>query len=190
MGFTLEDGTGSGKLAGVSEDHRLKINAKVAHRMYYCSRDMGDAYTISIIRAMAANDYSLWIRNDSETHFVIHKIITSSVDANVEWKLWNTTGQIGATATAVTPQPTNLTSSLAAQLTVLGLNATVAGLTAHDGQTKLLATWRNGGANNTVIFDDFDCFRIGQNQSIMFEYHAGTGGVASIVVFGFYDEIT
>ncbi len=188
MGLLIEDGEGSGSVCGVSSDHRIRTNTKTAERIYYCSRDMGDSFTIVAQDAdPAAGEYTLWIQNLDEDHFVIHKIITGSDDANVVWKLWNVTGT-GATAALITPVTTNLTSSLSANLTVRGGAGGVSGLTAVN--TAPMMIWYQGVAFNTIELKTDDIFRIGQNQAIAIEYEEGTTNDVSITIVGYYDEIT
>lgn len=192
MGFQIEDGLGSGKQVGVADDNRLNVTAKTMDRIYYCSRDMGDAFSIiATDSAPATGEVTLWIQNNSATQFVVHRVMTSSVSADAVFKMWNTTGQTGAGADVITPQALNLASSLIASLTVRGGITTsggVTGLTATASQTKMLRYWANGPAYNTHTLDFTDTLRIGQNQSIGIEYDAGSLGAISIVVLGYFDE--
>jgi len=80
----IKDGTGSGQTAAV-HDNRLDTSARSEGRLFYASRDDGQAYTwVTATSTTAANDTILLLKNTSKTknlyidHFQI-TLVTASV---------------------------------------------------------------------------------------------------------------
>ena len=67
MGLQLEDGKGSGQQASVSEN-RLNVSARTGSRIYYCSRNDGNAYAWTAVSAdINTGDTGLYLVNNSTT---------------------------------------------------------------------------------------------------------------------------
>ena len=63
----IKDGTGSAQLAGVT-DNRLDVSSRSEERIFYASRDDGQAYTwVTATSTTAANDTILLVKNTSKT---------------------------------------------------------------------------------------------------------------------------
>jgi len=74
----IKDGTGSGDLAGVV-DNRLLVSSRSEERLFYASRDDGQAYAwVTATSTTAANDTILLIKNTSKTKnlFIDHLGLT------------------------------------------------------------------------------------------------------------------
>ena len=179
----IQDGLGSGLLAGVDHDNRLQTSARVNERIFYVSKDEGEAYSIFTTWTMTAGLISLYVRNDHDTaNFVIQEIHSYSADADVVFKLWQLTGT--PAGTLVIPMTLNLTKAKTANLTCYG-GASVTGLTLP---TTPLWQWHNGVAKSNVKIDLVDCLIIGKGGAVGIEYDAGTGTAGSMLtIFGYFD---
>lgn len=81
----IKDGTGSGSLAGVSLDNRLEVSARQEERIFYSSRDDGQAFTwVTATSTLAANDTLLLIKNTSKTkNLFIDSLLVTMASASV-----------------------------------------------------------------------------------------------------------
>ena len=179
----VEDGTGSGRKAGVDASNRLQASVRQNIRGYYKCKE-GDFYTIIAVDAgPVAAEYTLYFKNDhSIKPFIISAIQSYATDADVVWKLHAVTGT--SAGTAIIPVNTNLASNKPAETTCRGGAAGVTGLTS----TRTIAQWYNGPVNMTVRQDINDRVHVGPGQAIAIEYDAGTGGAVLLMLTGYYDE--
>ncbi len=84
----LEDGEGSGILAGVDNENRLKVVSisKTAER--HVNEHEGEVWSISFdtVTAAGANDYFLYLKNTSDVMYAIPTIrISSSVATRIDY---------------------------------------------------------------------------------------------------------
>ena len=179
----VEDGTGSGRKAGVDLSNRIQASVRQNLRGYYKARE-GDFYTVIAADAgPVAAEYTLYFKNDHSTKpFILSFIQSYATDADVVWKLHDVTGT--SAGTAIVPVNTNLASGKVASATCRGGAAGVTGLTS----TNVIGQWYNGIANTTVQQDVNDRVQVGPGQAIAIEYDAGTGGAALLMIAGYYDE--
>ena len=179
----IQDGTGRGFVAGVTDKNRLMIDGLSETLAANASRESGRCFAIVAQDAgPVAGEYTLWIQNDSdERHFVIDTIRTSNVNADVVWKLHHVTG-VGATAAVIVPVNLNLGSDLVAPLTCRGGAGGVSGLTI----VNTLDVWMGGYVYNTTVIDTMSAILLAQNDAIAIEYDAGTGGAANVLVIGHF----
>lgn len=175
----IEDGKGTGKKAGVTEDQRLQTSARASTRSYYASRDDGQVYTWTSTYSATSGDEILYIKNDSTTKFLYIDHITVSAAAGA-WTM--TLAEVSGTAagTTVTGKNLNLRSGNVADSTALG-NASVTGLTI--GNTMDISAGVAGEShridlNGTVI--------LGLNDAIAITF-TGTNGTATAVAFGYFE---
>ena len=183
----INDGSGTGRAARVTEDNRLQVMSNVASRIYFNSRDYQESYSIVCADSgPTAAEYTLYIGNTNQTHdLVIGEFWTYATDADVQWKLAHVTGT-AAGAALIVPVNCNLTSSKVATAIVRGgTHLGVTGLT----PVNVIWQWRNGAVNTTIILTTSDLLRVGPGQAVAIEYDAGTGGAVLIGVTMYFDRI-
>ena len=138
MGFQIEDGRGTGQTVGVSiTGNRMDVSSRSDERIYYISRDNGDAYSVvSADAPSTAGEYNFYFKNDSATQkFYVNSITLGAADLAV-WKISKVTGT--ASGAAITATNLNFTSGNTPSATIFG-NAAVIGLT-EDSVVAIRAT--------------------------------------------------
>lgn len=182
MGFQIEDGTGTGQTAGISPTgNRLNVSSRSDGRIYYISRDNGDAYTTTSIDTAAAGEYNFYFKNTSATKKFYVSSITIGTAVLAIFKISTVTGTAGG-AGAISIANLNLTSGNVAEATVTG-NAAVTGLTEKNVMDVISIT-----ADDSKIVDFHDAIILGTNDAIAVEYDTGAGGTVHITMQGFFDE--
>jgi hypothetical protein len=172
LGITTD---GYGLYEGRSETFAANA-ARVSKRSFTISAD--DA-------APAAGEYLLWVYNATTylRNFVIDKITTWQVDADVVWRLWEVTGT-GAGAALITAKNTYLGSEVSSgELTCRGGAGGVTGLTVSG---NFIDTWGGGYVYNVNDKDLLSSVIIEPGKAIAVEYDAGTGGRAGATVYGHF----
>lgn len=83
MGFTLEDGRGSGREAGVDKDFRLETHSVSEYYQAYLSRTEGNAYQVSGSTAIAASTKTILTlkNNTQDKDFIVTYIRVMSAGA-------------------------------------------------------------------------------------------------------------
>lgn len=139
MAEQIKDGEGSGRLAGVDVDKRLKTTSKVLKRAAYVCRDDERLFSWHSTYTATASDVLIYIKNDSTTLKLYIERIEFSCASNCIFDVVEVTGT--AAGTAITPKNMNTLSAVLADATELG-NAAVTG-TSTDGaafaRTRVLA---------------------------------------------------
>lgn len=162
-------------------DGRFNVSSRQDSRMYYVSRDNGQAYVLSIEDLDAeAGDIVLYLRNDSTAK----KLFVDDIHINTEnaAKFRISIGDaVTPTGTPVTPVNLNRASVNAAAVTGLG-NGAVGGVaeSVYFGTVRI-------GAGGFEEYDPKDALILGQNQNIIIEYDAGTTGEVEIEIFFFLE---
>lgn len=156
---------------------RLNVSARADERIFYSSRDDGQAYLWkSVDGAAAAGEYTLYIKNLSTSKNLIIKDITFSPGVDMTFKIATVTGTAGGTG--ITGFNLNQNSGNAADVSAFG-DAAVTGLTEatviHNVQVLALTT---------VTIDFHDALILGQNNNIAIECDVNAGGVVNLMVFG------
>mgnify|MGYP001589393549 CR=1 FL=1 len=129
MAFIIEDGTGSGRTAGVSDDNRL-LTESIGLTFLDYRTSLGQAYNIhtdTLTLTNAVEDGILYIKNDRANSIMLVSDILLGVGkgtvgtGDVIFKVYAnpTGGTLLSAGTAVTPENRNLGSKLPAQLTAL-----------------------------------------------------------------------
>lgn len=183
MALQIEDGLGSGRVSGVSPQHRLMTAAETNVTAHFVSKETGRAFNWnSIDGAAAANDIIFYLLNTSATRNLFVDVMRVGAANAALWKVTIVTGT-AAGSSAITGTNLNLGSGIQAEATSRGSGA-ITGLTA--GTT--IATARNAaGASTDIPFDDV--LIIPPNVAIGVEYDTGTGGLAEVLVRGYYRVI-
>jgi hypothetical protein len=182
MGWKIEDGVGRGYEASVSDVNRLNVSSKSQNRIFYISRDSGEAFNlVSTDSGATAGEYILYLQNTSTTkNMYVDRIEYHSANAAL-WKLWTVTGT-AAGSSALTPTNLNRTSSKVAEATARGDGA-ITGLTAG----AQLATHRNA-ADGEGQMEFQGALILGPNDAIAVEYDTGTTGAAEVDIFFWYES--
>jgi hypothetical protein len=182
MGLQIEDGTGTGQSVGVSPTgNRMNVSARSDERIYYISRDNGDAYATTSIDTAAAGEYNFYFKNTSATKKFYVSTMTFGSAVLAIFKVTKVTGTAGG-AGAIAITNLNMTSGNVADATVLG-NAAVTGLTAGDDIVNISVTDDDSHEHNF-----HDALILGTNDAIAVEYDTGAGGTIHITMTGFFDE--
>ena len=180
MGLMIEDSTGTGQGVGVSPSgNRMNVSSRSDERIYYISRDNGDAYSMVSIDTAAAAEYNFYFKNISTTKKFYVTAMTLGSAVLAIFKISKVTGT--ATGTAITPTNLNTTSGNVADAVVMG-NAAVGGLTEAALIDVVSVT-----ADDSKEVSLHDALIIGQGEAIAIEYDVGTGDTVHITVFGFFD---
>ena len=75
MGFTIDDGTGSGRSTGVDEDNRLKVNAVTQTTEHFANHIKGEAYNVLFSATPSgAGVCFFYMKNESENDLVIEGV--------------------------------------------------------------------------------------------------------------------
>ena len=179
MGLQIEDGKGTGSRAAVSTN-RLNVSARADSRIFYHSRDDGDAYIVTSIDTAAAAEFNIYFQNTSSTqNFVVNEIALGSAVLAI-FKIVTVTGTAAA-GSVLTPVNMNRTSSKAASATCRGDGA-ITGLT----EEHLLASV-SVLADASVVVDFHDALILGNNDAIAVEYDTGAGGTMHATILGYYE---
>ncbi len=158
----IEDGTGSGNVAGVNSVNRLKVSARTARRNFFISRDQGQVYTIISEDATAvANEETLYLKNTSTSRNLFIDTLIIGSDVASKWRLKFVTGT--ATGTTITPVNLNKTSSNDAEVEAKG-DGSVTGLT-DDGDIAVFRV----GTGVSVTQRPRAVIILGQNDAIAIE---------------------
>ncbi len=176
----LNDENGSFQEAHGS-DSRLNVSSRSDSRIFYISRDNGQAYVLRIEDDdAAANDLVAYLRNDSKDKrlYVTDIHVGSENGATFKFAFGDA---VAATGTIVTPVNMNRSSSNDADVTALG-NGAVGGV----GASTFFATVRVG-AGEFEEFDTKDAIILGQNDNIVVEYDTGTTGDIEVDIFFFIE---
>ena len=160
---------------------RFNVSSRSDDRIYYISRDNGDAYSIvSIDTPSGANEYNLYFKNTHTTKkFHITSVRCGSA-VLASFKISKVTGT--AAGTTITPTNLNTTSGNPAQATCFG-NGAVTGLT----ESAVIAVVRVV-ADSSDMYDFKDSFILGKDEAFAIEYDIGGGGTVDLTVIGFFDS--
>ena len=181
MGIQIEDGVGTGQLAGVSPTgNRLNVSSRSDERIYYISRDNGDSYSWSSgTFDITAADTILLVKNTSTTQklYITEMWFSSDVETRV---------QVHCPTVAFTDAGTPVTGT--------NLNRTsgnVAAATANQDETNNAQgaiVWTGEiaitGAPYHLILHD--ALILGQGDSVGVDYVANAAA-CDVTILGFFD---
>lgn len=183
MGFTIDDGKGSGRSASVSSVQRLNVSAKTNPRIFYISRDDGLSFTlVSIDAASAANDYICYLKNTDTTRILLVKRITISSDVDIRYKISSVTGT-AAGSSELTPVNLNLSSGNVADATARG-NGAITGLT-----EQAVISASRVAANDDHTTELEDALILGNGDAIAIEHDVGAAAVIEVNIEFHYETI-
>ena len=173
-------GGDKGDVAGVSPTgNRLNVSSRSDDRIYYVSRDNGDAYSVVSIDTAAAGEYNFYFKNISKTQKFYVEAFTLGSAVLAIFKISKVTGT--ASGTTITPTNLNTTSGNTADATAMG-DAAVTGLTPAAVIDVISVT-----ADDSKEVRFHDALILGQGEAIAVEYDTGAGGTMHATMFGFYD---
>lgn len=182
MGIQIEDGKGKGYSWSISSDNRGQVNANIDNRIYYFSRDLGNAYSWSNISYdYDAGDTILLVRNDDTDYgLVITKIYINGSTAT-EVVIHSPTTTFTPTGTAVTGINLNRTSGKLALATAKA---------DETGNTQGYVIWRGYITANAqpLELDLYDAIILGYANSIGVDF-VTDGTAARVTIIGFFDKI-
>lgn len=178
----IQDGTGSARAAGVSDDNRLDVSSRASGRPYYNSRDEGETYAwVTPTSTTAAADTVLLVKNTSPTKDLHIEKVMIGGDATSRFVIHRPTVVV-ATPTGTANTGTNLN----------GNSANVAPATAIQDETTnaqgaILASGSfiaDQGAQ--VCFDG--AVSLGQNDSIGVDVVIAQGEIDCVIIGYFEDK--
>ena len=181
MGIVIDDGRGRGNAAGVSlTGNRLDVSSRSDARIYYISRDNGDAYTWSSgTYDAAAGDTILLVKNTSTTQRLHIKKISLSADVESRVVIHVPTSEVTPTGTAITGVNLNSTSGNSAAATAIRDET-------NNSQGNILWSGEIQAAIAPYEVNFEDAVILGQNDSIGVDYVADAGA-CDVVITGFYE---
>lgn len=156
----------------VQSDGHMQVDSVSAPRNFEISLKDGQVYTVmSEDAATAANEETIYLKNNSTDKNLFVDAIIIAADATSRWRLKFVTGTAGG-AGAITPVNLNKTSSNAADVSANG-DASVTGLT-DDGDIVVTDVVASG----TVEMDLKQALILGQNDAIAVEAES----IASVAI--------
>ena len=175
----IEDGKGSGRFASVSGVQRLNVSSKTAPRVFYISRDDGEAYNWTSSFSAGTGNEIVYIKNNSTTKkLIIESLAVGGVLTGL-FEIFECTGTAGGTP--ITGKNINLSSNNEADATSYG-NASVTGLVIGDriGLTRTAAT-----SSNIIIQNG--ALQLSFNDAICVTY-TGSTGIVDCVVRAYFED--
>jgi len=171
----IEDGKGKNGDMSVSAAQRGNVSAKSKNRLFYISRDDGQAFNaIMPSFSAAAGEYVFYLKNTSaDKNIYLDHIEYHSLQA-VVWKVFQVTGTAAA-GTVITPANINLGSGRPAEASAMGGAATITGLTIGNQ----IGTHRTQAAGEGDM-DWGGGLILSPGTAIVIEYDTGTTGVCEI----------
>jgi hypothetical protein len=184
MGIFIEDGKGSGNQAGVT-DNRQDTSSRMAPRMYYVSRDAGNAFaSFSGVATADTGSYIAYLKNThSSKNIIVDELIVTTQLAN-KFKVWQVTGTAAAQDTGSTKTPKNLRTSSGnpAQATFMG-DTGITGLTVQGNAIACLRVPAFGEEDLSLN----DGLQIGPGDAIAVEVDGNAAGEAEVTILYFFD---
>ena len=161
-------------------DGRLNVSSRSDERIFYSSRDDGDAYIWhSLDAAAAAGEYIIYIQNTSPTKSLIIKEVVISPGVDMEFIFTTMTGV--AAGTPLIAFNLNRDSGNVAPDNSFG-NAAVTTATPvttfHTEQVLALTTSK---------VDFHDALILGQNDNFAIEGNVNAGGTLAVTVIGHFE---
>jgi len=178
MGFQLQDGGGSGRLAKVNAENELVVRAITENELEAAS-EKGESYSWHAAAAdIDTTDTMLFIKNLSDTALHLERLILGGSNVICDWTVGIGAASTTPTGTLITP--VNLNESFASKVPdAIAYSDETAVATA----ATLDAYWTP--ITNTMKFS-LSGIILGKNHYVQVtQITAGTGGSASI--FGHYE---
>lgn len=180
----IQDGKGGGKNASVSSTNRLDVSSRQNPRIFYVSRDNGQAYSWSSTTAAQGGSVVFYLQNISPTRDLIIDdihITAGSGAVGATYEVWTATGIGGGTVVSGTNL--NFNSSNSPEARAFG-NEHVTG-EASGLQLGVVGV----GAVSTVEFPIHDAIILGQNDALIVKKTIGPSADAtdSCMVEGYFE---
>lgn len=172
--FLIEDGKGRGYKASVSSVNRLNVSSKTNARIYYNSRETGDAFSFTSDYSACSCDYVIYIKNDNETKNMVISDICVSAANSAKWEFQRVSGT-GSSCCVIAGRALNFSKNTTADVTSRG-NSAVSSLNETYSFTKRRTA---AGAGTTIDFDE--SVILGRNDAIAIKY-IGTAGNVEVTI--------
>ena len=163
MGITIEDGKGTGKNAGVTDENKLETEAITSAGELHANKVHGESYTAGFsVTPTAVGDCFGYMTNNSDDNMIISTLmLRAATDETIQLKLGDTGTAIDGTD--ITPVNRNAGSGKSADvvaqqgvdITGLAGGAVVAGIFIKGGESSLQIPIASGiiiPKNKTVSF--------------------------------------
>ena len=182
----IEDGTGTGKLAGVSKVNRLKVEAASHPEVHDKSLEEGQVFMFSTggfvsITSTGTETGVIYIKNDSATKYLIINSIRTCGDQVQKILMYknSTAGTLISGASNGQITNLNLSSSNASEATCYkGSN----GSTVTDG--TIIGNHINHTGHSTVNADD--ALILGKNDSLTITFEVASAATVCAAVVGYF----
>lgn len=189
MSINIEDGRGTGKVLGVSDQHEVLVHGRTVSHPTHSSIVDGTAYCIhtngSVALTTTASFSGLWyVYNDGASPIYIWQIRVGS-DSAFEWEIYKnpTTGTLISAGTDVTPPQLNFASAMTLSATTkYGAD----GSTITDG--TLLTHGISGAGESTINIDGAMVLTTG--KSIAMQVKPSAAGDVAICALVTQENIT
>ena len=182
----LQDGTGSGKFAGVTTDNRLQVDARTFSEVHDKSINEAQVYMFSTgafinITTTGAETGVLYLKNTSSTKFLILSSIRTCGDVIQKVTFYKnpTGGTLISGATAGQTTNLNLSSSNTAD---------VVNYRGANGSTITGGTWLGQHINHVghSTLETKDAIVLGKNSSFAIAFEVATSGDVCAAIEGYY----
>jgi len=182
----IEDGTGTGRRAGVNLVNQLMAAAVVVPQIGHVSCLGGTAYALPFTQAgnAGADDCILYIKNNDEMALIISKVYLSCTAAD---ELIGKLNVVGTAAGGTAPVPVNLNTASAALANVTTRQHTsITGLS--GGNIFIRATFTALGAS--VVFTHDESVVLSKNGAWSLHIKSAQANtVSGTVVFFMHEEV-
>ena len=175
----IEDGKGRGYKQSVSSSQRGNVSSKSNPRMYYVSREKGQAFSFLSEYSATSGDFIGCVMNtSSDKNFVVSEIIVGGVEAG-HFEVVKVTGT--PAGTTITGGLLNFSKSNTAEATAFG-DAAVTGLT-EDYELSHIRT--QASESKSMSFQQ--SLILSKDTAIGIKY-VGTTGLVEITILGYFED--
>ena len=177
----IEDGTGAGYKAGVTNKNRLQVESSSFDLIHFANHKEGQAYSMSFtVTPTGAGDCFCYIMNTAIKNLNINSfVVAAAADEIVQIKLRDTGTPVGGGA--VIPVNRNTSSNN----TAIGTFQTGVDITGLSGGS-IVDQYFVKGASKSEKYRWASTIIIGQNGTI--SMYAVTGAIALRITIGFFYE--
>ena len=109
MGLIIEDGKGTGKSAGVTEDNKLEVEAVTSSKEHYTNHHDGTAFNITFNQSpTAADDCIAFVQNTADDDMVLEGVTIGVKNCTADDSIYFKLGDEGTRNSATDVTPVNI----------------------------------------------------------------------------------
>ena len=190
MGIQIEDGTGSGNQVSVSSENRLNVSARTGTRLYYCSRNDGNAYCWTAVSAdVAAGVGGIYLANNSTSKSLFIERIYLWADVVTQFKVWCPASYTAPNGTAIVGVNLNRKSGKTADATCTANETNNAFAAAQTITTVTNSYYDDAAAAGSGQWIEYDgALILGYHDSVSVELVADTAAFEITIMGHFHGD--